>query len=356
MTKDQHGRPAKAPARRHLACWLLAAACLSAYAAPDPATGGAAAPAAGAQQVFARVGEVVVTREQFEAAFVQAARGKFYHGKAPDGAVAALQREVGQGIVDDILIAAEAQRRGIAPDHESVKRTLDSYDERYRGNAQWGANRERILPALKARLERDSILEAFRKEVRTVGDPTEAELVAYWEAHQDKFTAPEQVKLSVILLGVVPSSPQAKWDEARAEGAAMLQRLREGADFQELARQHSSDSSAANGGDMGYQHKGMLPEPAQLALDKLEPGAVSEPVVLLEGVAIFRLDERRPARLNPLDVVRTRARDLWKRDRGEEAWTQLLARLRSETPATIDDSGFLPLTTSATADEKAAPR
>lgn len=356
MTNHQQARQRKARACRHLAYWLLAAACVSAQAAPDVAAAGAAAPVAEAERVFARVGQVVVTRQQFEAAFVQAARGKFYHGKAPDGAVAALQREVGQGIVDEILLAAEAQRRGIVPDHESVKRTLDSYDERYRGNAQWGANRERVLPALKARLERDSILETFRKEVKAVADPTEEELARYWEAHQDKFTAPEQVKLSVILLGVVPSSPQAKWDEAQAEGAAMLKRLREGADFEELARQHSSDSSAAKGGDMGYQHKGMLPEPAQLALDKLQPGEVSEAVVLLEGVAIFRLDERRPARLNPLDAVRTRARDLWKRDKGEEAWTQLLARLRSETPATIDDSGFLPLTTSATADEKAAPR
>ena len=116
--------------------------------------------------------------------------------------------------------------------------------------------------------------------------------------------------------------------------------LREGADFQELARQHSKDSSAANGGDMGYQHKGMLPEPAQVALDKLKPGEVSDAVLLLEGVAIFRLDERRAARLNQLDAVRARARDLWKRDKGEEAWTQLLAKLRSETPGSVRTEGF----------------
>lgn len=356
MTSNQQSCQGKARGRRHLAWWLLAAACLSAPAAGSTATDATAAAAAPADAVFAKVGDVLVTRQQFEAAFAQAARSKFYHGKAPDGAVAALQREVGQGIVDDILLAAEAQRRNIAPDHEAVQRTLDAYEERYRGSPQWAANRERVLPALKAHLERDSVLEALRKAVKTVADPTEEELFGYWQAHQDKFTAPEQVRLSVILLGVVPSAPQAKWEEAQAEGAAIVKRLREGADFQELARQHSRDPSAANGGDMGFQHKGMLPEPVQLALDTLKPGEFSEPVVLLEGVTIFRLDERRPARLNPLDGVRTRARDLWKRDQGEEAWSRLLARLRSETPATIDDSGFLPLAASATADEKAAPR
>lgn len=356
MTSNQQSFQGRARGRRHLAGWLLAAACLSAPAAGSTATEATVSAAAPADRVFATVGDVVVTRQQFEAAFAQAARNKFYHGKPPEGAVAALQREVGQGIVDDILLAAEAQRRNVAPDHGAVQRTLDGYEARYRESAQWAANRERVLPALRAHLERDSILEALRKEVKAVAEPTEEELVKYWESHQDKFTAPEQVKLSVILLGVVPSAPQAKWVEAQAEGAALVKRLREGADFEELAREHSKDPSAANGGDMGYQHKGMLPEPAQLVLDKLKPGEVSEAVVLLEGVAIFRLDERRAARLNPLEAVRTRARDLWKRDKGEEAWTQLLARLRSETPATIDDSGFLPPTTSATADEKAAPR
>lgn len=356
MTSNQQSFQGKARGRRHLAWWLLAAACLSAPAAGSTATDATPSAAAAADRVFATVGDVIVTRQQFETAFAQAARTKFYHGKAPDGAVAALQREVGQGIVDDILLAAEAQRRNIAPDHEAVQRTLDAYEERYRGSAQWATNRERVLPALKAHLERDSVLDALRTEVKAVADPSEEELVQYWKSHQDKFTAPEQVKLSVILLGVVPSAPQAKWEEAQAEGAALVKRLRDGADFQDLARQHSKDSSAANGGDMGYQHKGMLPEPAQVALDKLQPGEVSDAVVLLEGVAIFRLDERRAARLNQLDAVRARARDLWKRDKGEEAWTQLLANLRSQTPATIDDSGFLPLTTSATADDRAAPR
>lgn len=329
--------------------WLTASAADS--AGPKPAS---APPAP--TEVFAKVGDVVVTHDQFQAAFGQAARGKFYHGKAPDGAVAALQREVGQGIVDEILLSAEARRRNIEPDQEAVQRTIDSYDERYRANPQWRADRDLVLPALKAKLERDSLLDRLAKAVKSVADPSEQELQQYWEAHQDKFTAPERVRLSVILLRVDPSSLQATWDERQAEGKAIVKQLRDGADFKELAQRHSGDPSAANGGDMGYMHKSALPEPAQVALDKLGPGEFTDALVLLEGVAVLRLEDRKASRLNPLEAVRERARDLWKRDKGEEAWKALAARLRAGTTVELDESRFLPLATAAPAGNKAEPR
>jgi parvulin-like peptidyl-prolyl isomerase len=107
---------------------------------------------------------------------------------------------------------------------------------------------------------------------------------------------------------------------------------------------------------MGYVHRGMLPDLAQEAVDKLKPGEISDAVVVLEGVAVFRLEERRPAKLNPLDAVRDRATDLWMRDKGEEAWTALVAKLRRDTPVKLDDSRFLPLTPATTSGANAAPR
>src|SRR6185503_17229974 len=106
--------------------------------------------------------------------------------------------------------------------------------------------------------------------------------------------------LRIILLKVDPSSPQAKWDGARNEGAAIAKRLKGGADFKQLAKLHSAEGSAEGGGDMGYVHRGMLPESAQEAIDKLKPGEITEPVALLEGMAIFRLEQRKPPKLNAL--------------------------------------------------------
>jgi peptidylprolyl isomerase len=352
-------RFADRPVRRNpWAVLLLAAAGVAAFGvdagAANPAPAATSVPAAATP--FAKVGDTVISHQEFEAAFAQAARSKFYHGKPPDNAIAALQREVGQTLVDEILLAMEAGRRKLQPDHAAIKQTLDGYDERYRGSEQWSSNRARLLPGLKAKLEQGSLLEQLTRQVKNAGDPTERQLEQYWEANKDKFTSPEQVHVAMILLKVEPSSPQPKWDGARDEGAAIVRRLRAGADFGQLARLHSSDESAERGGDMGFVHYGMLPEPAQKAMDQLKPGQISDAVVLLEGVAVFRLEDRKPPKLNPLDAVRDRARDLWLREQGEQAWTALLTKLRRETPVKLDDSRFLPLTTAAKSGESAAPR
>jgi parvulin-like peptidyl-prolyl isomerase len=338
--------------------WLFAAACCAALAgkavSADSVSAVQVTPAAAA--VFARVGDTVITHQEFDIAFAQAARAKFYHGKPPEGAIAALQREVGQSLVDEVLLIEEAARRKLQPDHAVIGRTLDGYEQRYRNSQQWKNERERLLPGLKAKLERDNVREQLEKQVKNPGQPTEIQLQAYWEKNKDKFTSPEQVHLSMILLKVDASSPQAKWDGARDEGAAIVKRLRSGADFKQLAQLHSGDASAEKGGDMGYVHRGMLPEPAQQALDKLKPGEISEAVVLLEGIAVFQLEGRKESRLNPLEAVRDRAHALWLRDQSEENWTALLAKLRRETPAKLDESRFLPLATAAQSSENAPPR
>ena len=315
--------------------WLLTAAMCSVFA--GEASGAPITPP------FAKVGETVITHQDFDTSFAQAARGKFYHGKPSDTAVAALQREVSDALVDEVLLLKDAKRRKLAPDRAAIQKTLDGYDQRYGTSEHWKTNRARLLPELKAKLERDSQLEQLKKLVKAVPQPSPQQIEQYWETNKDKFTEPQQVHLAMILLKVDPSSPQAKWDGARDEGTAIVKRLRGGANFGELARLHSGDGSAERGGDMGYLHQGMLPEPAQKAIDKLQAGELSEPVVLLEGVAVFRIEERKAAKLNPLDRVRDRARDLWLRDEGEQAWTALVAKLRRATPVKVDESHFLPL-------------
>jgi parvulin-like peptidyl-prolyl isomerase len=329
------------------AAFIVVAGSTPAYAqaaadAAPQAPVAAAAPAAAAA-VFANVGKAVITSEQYEAAFAQAARGKFYHGKPPEAEVAKLQREVGQKLVDEILLVAEAKRRNIQPDPAAVQKTIDGYDERYKDSAQWKANRARVLPGLKAKLEADNVMEQLTAQARNVPEPSEAEVQKYYADHKDKFTSPEQVHLRMILLKMDPSSSKPQWDAAREEGAAISKRLKAGANFEELAHLHSGDASAKRGGDMGYLHRGMLPEPAQKVVDDLKKGEISDAVTLLEGVAVFRLDDRKEPVLNSFESVKQRARDLYVRDRADQAWDAFIAKLRKDTPIKLDESRFLPL-------------
>ena len=206
-----------------------------------------------------------------------------------------------------------------------------------------GANREKMLASVTPALESESVMERFEKIVRTVPEPSEAAARAYYDKHKDLFVEPEQVKMSVILFKVDPSSRQEVWNGAHAEAKAVHQKLVAGADFGELARLHSGDRSAARGGEMEYVHRGMLPEALHGAVDKMVPGNISEPVQLLEGVAILRLDGRRPAAQRAFDQVKARAAELWKRAEADARWAALIADLRRNTKIRIDESQYGPL-------------
>jgi parvulin-like peptidyl-prolyl isomerase len=144
-------------------------------------------------------------------------------------------------------------------------------------------------------------------------------------------------------LKVDPSSPQAVWNSALAEARAIHKKLLAGADFADLARLHSSDRSATRGGEMDYTHRGMLPEAVHGVVDALQPRQFGEPVQLLEGVAILRLDDRRAAAQRSFDQVKARAADLWQRDEAEARWKKLIASLRQGATIRIDESQYVPL-------------
>jgi len=178
--------------------------------------------------------------------------------------------------------------------------------------------------------------------IKTVPEPSEAVARAYYEKHPELFVEPEQVKLSVILLKVDPSAGQAAWNGALAEAKVLHKKLAAGADFAALARLHSGDSSAPRGGEMDYTHRGMLPAALHSVVDKLQPHQLAEPVQLLEGVALLRLEGRRAARTRSFVQVRDRAADLWQRAEGEARWAKLIADLRQATVIRIDESQYAP--------------
>lgn len=343
---------------------LLAAWVLSAPAAPPaaPADSAAAPPLAIAASApssaapsasaplrapppstpFAVVGDTVIGAADYQRALAVAMRRKYYHAKPPEAELLRFQREVGDEVVNRVLLLAEARRRGIQPDRERIQATVAGYERQYGGSDTWKTSRERMLASVVPQLETESLLDRLEKLVKTVPEPDPAQARAYYDAHRELFVEPEQVKLGVILLRVDPSSNAATWKRAQAEAAGIHQRLRAGADFRELARLHSADRSAARGGELDYTHRGMLPEAVHGIVDKLAPGGLSEPVRLLEGYVLLRLEGRKPAVQRSFEQVRERAGDLWQREQAAARWQALIAQLRAATPVRVDENHYAP--------------
>ncbi|OWW19453.1 hypothetical protein AYR66_07965 [Noviherbaspirillum denitrificans] len=262
---------------------------------------------------------------------------------------------MGDDLVNRVLLLREAQRRGIQPDAAEIKKTLDGYEQRYGNSEHWKKNKATILPGLTAKLEEDSIVAQLEKTTRAVPDPDADAVKRYYETNLEKFTEPERLRVSVILAPVAPNAMQEDWDKAAESVSNVLKLIRDGADFAETAKTHSKAPSAAQGGDMGYLHKGMLPEAVNDLLGTMKVGDVSEVVRLLEGVGLLKLTERIEPKKHPLERVEQRARDLLKRDNGNAAWKSLIADLRKASPVQIDESRFLPMVAEG-AGEAAAPK
>ncbi len=292
---------------------------------------------AATDEVFASVGETTISRAEFEREVYAAARQTYYHGKPPGAdEYIEFRKGVANKLIDRHMLLEEAERRSIEPDNASIDARIAQYELRYGDTGRWQTEGPAMVAALRERFEEDSLLERLEQEVRHVDMPDSATVRAFYKENPELFTQPASNRIAVILLAVQPSAGAPGWEAAREEAARIVEKLESGADFAELASLHSSDSSAAEGGDMGYQHEGALSPDVEAAMADLEVGGVSEPVRVLEGMAIFKLLDRRPQRLRDFEDVAERAAQLWVRQAGDDRWQALVAELRGNADIQVD--------------------
>jgi peptidyl-prolyl cis-trans isomerase C len=81
--------------------------------------------------------------------------------------------------------------------------------------------------------------------------------------------------------------------ETEAEAKTIVDELKKGADFAELAKKKSKDPGAADGGDLGFFTKDqMVPEFSAVAF-AMEPGKISDPVKSQFGWHVIKVEEKR---------------------------------------------------------------
>jgi len=277
------------------------------------------------QPVFARVNGEIIYQGAYDTALRVGGRQRFYHGKAPEAELIAFRREVAERLIEERVLYQEAVRQGMNPDQAWVDSEFSKIEKRYSVSPQWHESGEMLEREIRDGLAERSLIEQLDQSYRSVQAPSEDEIRAYYESHPDKFTSPEQVRVSTILLKVEPWQPKAIWDDTRSTAEQIHAELTSGADFDTYAAQYPPEDSS----QLGYIHRGMLGDSAQVAIDQLKEGQYTEAVTLLEGIAIFRLDERRQARLNPLEKVRERAAALLIREQSEQLYRKRITALRS---------------------------
>jgi parvulin-like peptidyl-prolyl isomerase len=281
-------------------------------------------------RVYMLVNGKPITVREYNQRLTYTLKNKYYHGRVPEGKEEETRKELTDEMVNHILLLEDAEKRGFKPDEAKIQQVLASEAAKNRNKPAWLQQRDMLEAQLKTLVGQKSLLEQLEAAVKDVPEPTPAEVQNYYEQHLDLFTEPEKLRLSVILLKVDPSLPVDEWKQAYDEAQKLADQIKAGADFAELARKYSGDKSAKNGGDMGYLHRGMVPAAIQEGVDKFVVGEVSAPYKGLEGMSVFRLEDRLPAKKMEFKQVEERAKGLLMRDKRDLAWKSNLERLRSE--------------------------
>jgi peptidyl-prolyl cis-trans isomerase C len=175
--------------------------------------------------------------------------------------------------------------------------------------------------------ERDMLVRLFYdKVVMPEAAPSDSQITAYYEAHLKDYTIPEHAIARHILL------------ETRSQALEMKKQIEAGADFGEMAREHSLDAQTKmreglfhGRVERGAPIRGLgdFPELTDAIL-ALEPGKVSDPIKTDLGYHLVRVDEHNPATVKPLEEVRKDITSALANAGREGARDRILAELKSK--------------------------
>lgn len=220
--------------------------------------------------------------------------------------VTALKQKFGTQVLNDMInrevVAQEAKRLGITADPKQVDEELAQIRESY--GSQTDSEFEQALrkqagtsvEALRQEITHQLLLQELATKDIVISDD---ELLAFYNNHPERYSRPMQVRLWQIVV----ASPE--------EAGQVMAELKQGANFQTLAKERSIDSlTAAKGGDLGWVSMGdsRLPDEAKDVIAELGTKKDSEAVKLGDNYAIYRIAERREAEQQTFEQVKEELR------------------------------------------------
>lgn len=258
-------------------------------------------------------------------------------------------------LLDDLLrrrlIAQEIGRRQIViPKSDVDDQTEIEFEQILKQNNLTAEEAEEILK------EQGRTLEGFKKELRQAIElnmqterlrdavagaiePTDQELSFYLEEHREAYDTPEQVHARHILIRVAENAPEAEVTQATKQLEDIRKELEGGADFAELAKQHSQDpASAPNGGDLGFFGRGQMVQEFEDAAFSLEPGQVSDPVRTQFGLHLIKVEEKRPAEHPELSQIRQQVLSDYIKAEREKRFETWYKELKAQAKIVITDA------------------
>ena len=202
-----------------------------------------------------------------------------------DQLVAQGGKEALDALISEKIMELEVEKNKIEVSEEEIEKELNEMREYYGGEEeldkaieQFGYTMDDIKNNITMNLQIEKLLEPYI----TI---TDEEMQAYFEENKASLNQVEQVKASHILV------------ESKEIADEVIQKLNEGGNFADLAKEYSKDTmNSQSGGDLGYFGKGEMLAEFENEAFSLGINEISEPVKTNYGYHIIKVEDKKEAK------------------------------------------------------------
>ena len=225
------------------------------------------------------------------------------------------------------LLTQEAQRTIAEPGAEEVTRAFDKLKGEHGGGDQFYAS-VGLSPEQDGLIQRDLSVNLQVESLRdsacqSLPAPTEGECRAYYEGNIEQFSDEDEVRASHIFKSVRETEKREAIFKALCE---VRQRLVDGADFTELAREHSDKPEEEI--DLGFFKRGELMDEFEIVTFSMKAGEVSPVFATQHGFHLAKVTERKAGQPKPFESVRADIESELTAQRQDAKLQQLVDKLK----------------------------
>lgn len=202
-------------------------------------------------------------------------------------------------LIAEKIVELESDKKDLTVKDSEIEEELESIKESYGGEEAFNealASSGASLDSVKKNVESFLLTEKLLKDRVSISDD---QITEYFEANKDSFAQEEQVQASHILVE----------DEKTAK--EVKDKLDDGGDFAELAKEYSTDTSnAESGGELGFFAKGEMVTEFDDKAFAMKKGEISEPVKTEFGYHIIKVTDKKDAKEAVLDDHKEEIKDI----------------------------------------------
>jgi len=308
-------------------------------------------------EIIARVNDQIITRSDMEkakTANIEELKQRFpsdWQAKWTKG-----QADVLRDLIDQQLLLERGKELGITGETEVVKRlntlrqqmNLASIDDLEKEAQKQGVSYEDFKEQIRVGAVTQQVI---GQEVggKLQGQITKEDIQQWYDKHQKELEGQEEIGLSEIMVATQPSRQNledkdkqgaaqdkplpedpTRVAEAEAKANVLLDQLRKGAKFDELAKKNSDGPTAAQGGGLGNFKRGELAKDLEEKTFSLKPGETTGVIRTRQGFIILKVTGHRAAGVPPIKEVSERIREAIYSERLEPAARAYLTKLREQ--------------------------